>query len=56
MPKGTKVAKCVSKVMRSGKSKVSAIRICQASTHMSYATGKKAKTHKGHPYGRGKKR
>ncbi len=46
MPKGTKVYRCVQKVKSKGHSKVSAIRICQASTGMSYITGKKAKTHK----------
>ena len=43
MPKGTKVHSCVSKVMRQGKSKASAIRICQESTGQSYKTGKKSK-------------
>ena len=42
MPKGTKVANCVAKVAPS-KGKVSAIKICQKSTGMSYATGKKSK-------------
>uniref|UniRef100_A0A6M3LHU7 Uncharacterized protein n=1 Tax=viral metagenome TaxID=1070528 RepID=A0A6M3LHU7_9ZZZZ len=46
MPKGTKVAKCVEDVMAQGKSKVSAIKICQKSTGMSYATGKKSKSRK----------
>lgn len=40
MPKGTKVHRCVQKVMRSGKSKPSAIKICQKSTGQSYMTGK----------------
>jgi len=43
MPKGTKVHKCVQKVMKTGKSKPSAIRICQASTGQSYQTGRKSK-------------
>jgi len=43
MPKGSKVAKCVAKVQRSGKSKVAAIKICQTSTGQSYRTGKKSK-------------
>jgi len=42
MPHDTKVGKCVGKVMGTGKSKPSAIRICQASTGMSYKTGKKS--------------
>jgi hypothetical protein len=43
MPKGTKVARCVAKIMKKGKSKVAAIKICQVSTGQSYATGKKTK-------------
>ena len=43
MPKGTKVAKCVEDVMAQGKSKVSAIKICQKSTGQSYMTGRKSK-------------
>ncbi len=43
MPKGTKVKRCVSKVMGTGKSKVAAIRICQKSTKLSYKTGKRPK-------------
>lgn len=43
MPKGTKVHRCVGKVRRSGKSKGSAIRICQKSTGQSYKTGRKSK-------------
>lgn len=46
MPKGTKVKRCVSKVMAKGKSKVSAIRICQTSTGLSYKTGKRPKKKK----------
>jgi ribosomal protein S7 len=41
MPKGTKVARCVTKVMKTGKKKGIAIAICQKSTKMSYKTGKK---------------
>jgi len=43
MPKNSKVARCVKKVKRQGKSKVSAIKICQKSTGQSYKTGRKAK-------------
>jgi hypothetical protein len=39
MPKGTKVAKCVEKVKKSGKG-VNPYAVCQASTGQSYATGK----------------
>ena len=46
MPKSSKVARCVKKVKASGKSKVSAIKICQSSTGQSYKTGKKAKKKK----------
>ena len=46
MPENSKVGRCVGKVKSSGKSKVSAIKICQASTGQSYKTGKKAKTRK----------
>ena len=41
MPKGTKVYRCVQKVIKTGKSKPSAIRICQKSTGQSYKTGKR---------------
>lgn len=44
MPQGTKVAKCVGDVMKQGHDKVSAIRICQTSTGMSYQTGKPSKS------------
>lgn len=45
MPKGTKVSRCVEKVSRTmGKDK--AIPICQKSTGLSYATGKKPKSKK----------
>jgi hypothetical protein len=43
MPKGTRVYRCVKRLVKSGKSKVSAIRICQESTGQSYKTGRKAK-------------
>lgn len=39
MPKGTKVHSCVQKLMDKGKSKESAIKICQESTGQSYKTG-----------------
>jgi len=42
MPKGTRVSRCVSKVDNS-KPKGIAIAICQKSTGLSYATGKKPK-------------
>ena len=46
MPKGTKVSRCIAKVMRkSGASKAKAIRICQHSTGLSYRTGKSSKKH-----------
>ena len=41
MPRGTKVARCVRKLVRTGKSKGAAIAICQKSTKQSYRTGKK---------------
>ena len=43
MPAGTRVHRCVQKVMKTGKSKPSAIRICQTSTNQSYKTGRKPK-------------
>ena len=43
MPKGTKVYRCVQKLVKKGRSKASAIRICQSSTGQSYKTGKKSK-------------
>jgi len=43
MPSTGKVARCVAKVMKEGKSKSVAIPICQKSTGLSYATGKKPK-------------
>lgn len=47
MPKGTKVADCVARMMAAGHVKASAIRICQASTGQSYRTGKKSKKRRG---------
>lgn len=44
MPKNTPVARCVMKMMQEGKSKPSAMRMCQVSTKTSYATGKKPKS------------
>lgn len=46
MPKGTKVHRCVRKLKKQGKSKSSAIAICQDSTKQSYRTGKKLKKSK----------
>lgn len=43
MPKGTKVARCVTNVTRKGGSKSRAIRICQSATGQSYQTGRKPK-------------
>jgi hypothetical protein len=43
MPKGTKISRCVEDLLRKGHSKVSAIKICQDSTGMSYASGKSSK-------------
>jgi hypothetical protein len=40
MPEGTKVSKCVEAVMKTGRTKPEAIKICQTSTKTSYATGK----------------
>lgn len=40
MPKGTKVARCVTKVRKKGASKGKAIAICQKSTDMNYHTGR----------------
>lgn len=42
-PQNSSVGRCVKKLVAKGKSKASAIRICQASTGLSYATGKKPK-------------
>ncbi len=41
MPKNTKVARCVKKVIKTGADKGKAIAICQKSTKTSYRTGKK---------------
>ena len=43
MPANSKVGRCVRKVQKTGKSKVSSIRICQTSTGQSYKTGRKSK-------------
>lgn len=42
-PEGSRVARCVHKLVAAGRSKVSAIRICQDSTGQSYQTGKPSK-------------
>jgi len=39
MPKGSRVARCVRKVVRTGLEKPNAIRICQQSTGLSYVSG-----------------
>ena len=44
MPKGTRVARCVTKVKKSGRD-VNPYAVCQASTKQSYATGKKIMDH-----------
>jgi hypothetical protein len=45
MPKDSKTSRCVDAVMKKGKGtdKVTAIKICQAATKISYATGEKSK-------------
>lgn len=43
MPENSKVARCVRDVMKKGKSKKSAIKICQVSTGQAYKTGRKIK-------------
>ena len=43
MPKGTRVERCYKKLLKQGKSKASAARICQAATGLSLKTGKKPK-------------
>ena len=43
MPKGTRVHRCVTKVMGRGHAKPNAIRICQKSTKQSYKTGRVSK-------------
>lgn len=47
MPKGTKVARCVEDLVKKGKSKVTAIKICQKATGLAYKTGKKPKKKRG---------
>ena len=42
MPANTKIARCVRDVMAKGRSKVSAIKICVASTKQAYPSGKYA--------------
>lgn len=43
MPKDSKVGRCVTKLEKRGRSKGSAIAICQSSTGQSYKTGKATK-------------
>jgi len=43
MPKGTKVWRCVQRLVDRGMAKPTAIRICQKSTGQSYKTGKRSK-------------
>lgn len=43
MPKWTPVARCVERLMKEGKDKVTAIKICQKSTGLAYRTGKPPK-------------
>lgn len=43
MPQGTRVARCVKRLIAKGYSKRSAIRICQKSTKQSYRTGRSLK-------------
>lgn len=43
MPEGTRVYRCVQKLMKEGFDKVSAIRICQKTTGQAYMTGKPIK-------------
>jgi hypothetical protein len=40
MPQGTRIHKCVDKLTGKGMPIGKAIRVCQSSTHQSYATGK----------------
>ena len=56
MPKGTKVADCVAKLMARGMAKPNAIRICQKSTGQSYKSGKKSKGKYGYKFKSRKKR
>ena len=46
MPEGTRVARCVRKCMAKGMPKPNCIRVCQKSTGLSYATGRKPKESK----------
>lgn len=43
MPKGTKVSNCVEDLKKRGEG-VNPYAVCQASTHQSYATGRKIKS------------
>jgi hypothetical protein len=43
MPKDSKVGRCYDKLVKEGKSKSSAAKICQHATGASLATGKKSK-------------
>jgi hypothetical protein len=43
MPEAIKVSKCVEAVMKTGRTKPEAIKICQTSTKTSHATGKPPK-------------
>jgi len=43
VPKGTRVYRCVQKLMAEGDDKPTAIRKCQASTRQSYMTGRSLK-------------
>jgi hypothetical protein len=44
MPEGTRVAKCVEKLMAKGYDKANAIRMCQKTTKQAYMTGKRPKS------------
>jgi hypothetical protein len=46
MPKDSKTSRCVDAVMKKGKGtdKVTAIKICQAATKISYRTGEKSRS------------
>lgn len=46
MPKGTKVYRCVQKLIKQGRDKATAIKICQESTGQSYKTGKSSQDSK----------
>ena len=41
MPKGTKVERCYTKLVKKGKSKASAAKICQKATGLSLKTGRR---------------